>query len=117
MSYNSKLEAETAANDCLKLMKTKGWKICVHENLGWHWCLEHVGGHICLYQSSFAAAGSGYYTLMSDGETAHSGCLNWHSENHFNDPNKAVEHQLQIAREFAQKTTKWVDEVEKKIRG
>ena len=96
-------------------MKTKGWKAYVHENIGWHWCLEHLDGHFCLYQSSFAAVGSGYYTLMSDGKTAHSGCLNWLSQRHFNDPNEAVEYQLQIAREFVKKMTKWVDKVEKAI--
>jgi hypothetical protein len=41
MSFKTKEEATLRAKAVLRKMKTKGWKIRVHENLGWHFSLQN----------------------------------------------------------------------------
>ena len=109
---NTKLEATRAAKKCLRLMRTKGWKIYIN-NIGWHWCLEHAAGHFTLRQSERAGE---YWTLMSDGEHAHTGCMMWTDRSRmFKDPNAAVAHQLNLAKQHILRIASWVNKVDRTI--
>lgn len=57
----NKQQAETEARKLLALMTTRGWKVKVWENLGWHYCLE--GWHIKVYPTY---GGYRAYITMTD---------------------------------------------------
>lgn len=103
----TKAQVTAEAKKTLKQMKTKGWEIRVHENLGWHWCLENVGGHFCIHGEDNC-----YWTLLSDGDYAHTGSVDWNARKEFSDPNRAVDHQLTLAREHRDKISAWINQVE-----
>lgn len=106
----TKAEALRRARQVKARLKTKGWKIKVWNNRGWCWSLDHLDGHLTLNESIHTKT---FSTLFSSGDYAHTGSYNWLVREHFKDPNKAVEAQLQKAREYVKRTTAWVDNLKK----
>lgn len=107
----TKQQAQTEAKQCLSKMTTKGWKIHVHENLGWHWCLENIKGHFTLHKS-----GDHHWTLLSDGDHSHCGSVQWSTgAAKFLNPNIAVSYQIEVAKRYAGKVSGWVASVEQRI--
>lgn len=118
MSYTTKAQATAAARACRRKMKTKGWKLYVHENLGWHWCLEHADGFFTLHEFNHPGEKPKYWTLMSDGGHQHCGSGEWTPRNKmFLDPNRAVAYQLKLAKDYARNTLSWVNKVDWAING
>lgn len=84
-------------------MKTKGWRIEVHENFGWHYSIRK--GWITLYESTCDGFPSTYWTLMSNMRGAGETFLlvpDRHTRRQ-KDPNKAVEAQLKVAKAHLKK--------------
>lgn len=107
MTHPNKAKVTAQAKSVLRLMKTPGWKICVSENEGWHWCLENVDGHFTLRKHD-----GGYYCLLSDGDYRHTGSMQWSTGGKsFKDPNLAVARQLKAALAYAAKTNAWLIKV------
>ncbi len=105
-------EALSAARKCLALMKTSGWEIDVHENLGWFWKLTKAGGKLTVSgpQPAYKTIGPRLYHAMLS-ETG-SGCTAAYYDNkRFPDPNKAVTHRIDLARRYANKTLNLIEEV------
>ena len=108
----TKAQVTAEAKKTLKRMKTKGWKIHVHQNIGWHWCLENLDGHLTLNPTY---DGLRFYTLLSDGSCPHSGSINWsgsYKDNRHEDPNDAVAAQLKAAQLYRDGISAWVKQVE-----
>ena len=91
----TKREATARGKKLLKKMKGKGWKLRVHENIGWHFNVWN--GPIAVHDS-----GDGiYWCLMgtaADCLGVACGHMDWSDNFHNKDPNKVVEHQVRIAR-------------------
>lgn len=104
---DGKKQVVEKCNALLAKMKSKGWKPHIHENLGWHYCLENLDGHLTLNESN-----GQYYCLLSEGDFKHSGSPLWHSEKCFNDPNKAVEAQIKMARNKVDELDKIIKQAE-----
>lgn len=85
----TKEQATRRGKAMLRKMKTKGWKIRVHENIGWHYTL--VCGSIMLNQESDCGL---FYILCDDWEPPMGGRPDWLVRKHFKDPNQAVENQM-----------------------
>lgn len=81
-----------ATREARKLVKKlgKGWRICVWENLGWHYCAEALDGHLTVWDE-----GGEYHVLFSP-EHKHTGNYDWYDEKRFRDPRKAVKHLLAL---------------------
>lgn len=45
------LAAHREAKALVARMKSRGWKIRVWENIGWHWCIYHGEGHLSISPS------------------------------------------------------------------
>jgi len=104
----TKAQVTAEAKKTLKQMKTKGWKIHVHRNIEWYWCLENLDGHLTLNPTY---DGFTFYTLLSDGSFAHTGSINWSGVYH-DDPNQAVAAQLKAAQDYRDRTSAWINQVE-----
>jgi hypothetical protein len=92
MSYKTKAEATKAAKKVLKLMRGKGWKIQVWDNIDWHF---HVGsGPVMVCMSDSPAEDKKKYWSMvnSDPDSFGPGLGMWTngSIEHFADPNDAA---------------------------
>lgn len=87
----TKKEATRRGKAMLRLMKTKGWRLCIHENMGWHYCLRC--GSMAVYESR-DDRGLWYSTLAGTTIPAPGGYPPWTDSKHFKDPNRAVAHQL-----------------------
>lgn len=107
----TKSQATGAAKRLLRRMRTKGWRICVSENLGWHYCIENAGGHITVNPS---CAGK-FFCMMSAGQYQHTGCCDWSTDKTFKDPNAAVACTLGLAKAYADKTAKWIAHINKAL--
>lgn len=95
MSFDSEKAATREAFNVKRSLKTDGWTIQVHENMGWHFSLRNLDGHLSLHQSRHTAGQPQYWTLFSitgKGVGDPALCDNHHSI----DPNKAVAHQMNI---------------------
>ena len=107
----TKGDALRAARKAKALLKTRGWKINVWNNLGWCWSLDNLDGHFTLWQSEHTGR---FTTLFSDGRHEHTGSYNWSTGSQsFKDPNKAVEAQIKLARGYVKRTAAWVDNLKK----
>ena len=114
---NTKAQVTAEAKRTLKRMKTKGWKIHVHRNIEWYWCLENLDGHLTLNPTY---DGFTFYTLLSDGSYAHTGSINWSCAHtgpvdrptRYEDPNDAVAAQLKAAQDYRDRTSAWINQVE-----
>ena len=94
-SSKTKAEARQKATAFLAKMKTKGWKIRVHENMGWHYSLLNGG------LSIHADKHKGKYTYHCMlGTDPGSGDAIWtaRGEGYYPDPNKAVKFAVEYAR-------------------
>ena len=108
-SFQTQNQAKVAAEKTLaKLKKPKGWKIVLHENLGWHCNL--IKGGLKLYVRPNGASHAlpkrypyRYFTLFSH-DAGVGGETFWcprHSD--FKDPNAAIEHQFHVSEAFLRK--------------
>lgn len=116
-----KEEAERLGNKLLKKMKGKGWKLRVHENLGWWFNVYNknlsVSSNDAYKQKKSEKT---YYScLMSDNINDHSsGAMIWTErggKGYYTDPNKAVEYQVKLARKIVDELNKAVEAAEKII--
>lgn len=103
--YNATVKA---ANAALKRMKTKGWTVRVHENLGWYWSLEHESGLLSVsggqlpYRDNPA---KNFHAMLS--QSGSGGCDTlWYDQQQFDDPNTAVAHRLKLANVIVTKIAK-----------
>ena len=90
MMTRTKAQATQQAKAMLRKMRSKGWRVQVHENLGWHYRL--VLGSIQLFESDHRRGH--YWTLCDERIPPVGGVPRWTDNRHFKDPNKAVAHQL-----------------------
>jgi hypothetical protein len=84
----AKLEAE----ETLAFMDTKGWKVRVWENMGWHWCLTNKLCGLSLHNST-DIQGLTFWCMMADGDSKncyHGSCGFQSTTDHFKNPNLAV---------------------------
>ena len=101
MSYTNEKQATHAAFELKRKMKTEGWEVRVHQNIGWHFSLQNLDGHLSLFESEHSPE-TPYWTLFS---ITGKGVGDPHLTDDFrsNDPNKAVAHQMEIVeRHFRQ---------------
>ncbi len=106
MSFNSEREAFKRAEKVVKKLNTKGWKINVWENLGWHY--ELLNSYMSLHEVSGT-----FYAMVSNSLPAGSGSAFWTVRNDptFENPNDAVRLALKHVSTFVRK----VKEVQKKL--
>ena len=105
-TYEAYKNAVESAKATVKLMQPqKGWKIRVWENLGWHW--EIKKGNLEVH---FSHPSRQYWaTLSEDGGSGDSFDTNFTA--YCTDPNRAVEHKLQIANNYIKKLQQIIKEV------
>lgn len=79
------------------------WRTRVWENLGWHWCIEHIpsNGLLSLYPS----LAGGYFAMLS---TTHAGCgdCRWSDNSVYKDPQIAVTDMIKTAKTVLAKERK-----------
>lgn len=93
----TKAAATKKAKALLAKMKTKGWKIRVHENLGWHYGLFNE--KLSLHASKFGNEKITYHCMLGEHPGTGIGFLTAPSgERYFRDPNKAVKFCVEYAR-------------------
>lgn len=94
-------EAIAEAKSVLARMKTRGWKIFVHKNMGWHWSLVNRLCGMSLHRLFDSRKGIKFWAMMADGtakEVTHgSSGIYCTKQGYFADPNKAVEVQFASA--------------------
>ena len=88
----------------LMKMKGSGWTLDVWDNCGWHFALRN--GPISVYCNN-----SKYSALLAASGDPGVGETYWTDNEHFDDPNEAVEHQLQLARNHIAECQAAVDAV------
>jgi hypothetical protein len=95
----TKKEAEKKGRALLKLMKGKGWKLRVHENLGWHYNVWN--GPAAVYPSG--ANNGKFFCLLSNRDCGGTGAgvAAWTTKGSYKDPNRAVEKEVESAQEYA----------------
>lgn len=78
-------------------LNTKGWKINVWENLGWHWCLTNLRCGISLHTT-----GSHFWCMVQGGDAKDvtSGSCLIQSSKEYKDPNKAVAEAIKNATRY-----------------
>ncbi len=103
-NYTSgKADIVIAANKLCAKMNGKGWIASVHENLGWHYCV--LNGPLMVMET-----GHKYSCLLSSSANGFgAGEMFWNNDNHYGDPNQAVQEQMRIAQEFVNKCQKTID--------
>jgi hypothetical protein len=100
------LAAVKAAEACLKRMTTKGWKVRVHDNLGWFWCLEHESGLLTVSGGQLPYGQNpkkGFHAMLSSTKDSGACDTAWYDTEHFDDPNEAVTHRLQLAASYIER--------------
>lgn len=93
MSYTNKGSAQARAKHVQSLMTSKGWKIRVWENMGWHWSLNK--GWITLSE------GFGTFSTLASSDCGVGEVYLDVIKNDFKDPNTAVEAQLSMMEKLA----------------
>jgi hypothetical protein len=104
----TKTEALARAREVRLLMrKPRTWKLCVWENIGWHWCLEAADGMFTVNEYS------GRFSCMMCDHWGHKHCgsYNWKVDKHWKDPNRAVREQLKAAKNYAEKVVSHVAKI------
>ncbi len=108
---NTKEQATREGKKLLKLMKTKGWKLDVWENLGWHYCI---------YKGRFTVYGERYYNskhvmyscLLSDTfKYNRCGSMLWSGVPWNKNPNILVKNQIKRAQKVINRLQKCVNSV------
>jgi hypothetical protein len=100
MTYSSKAAAQKRAEQLRKQMQGKGWKIRVHENMGWHFNLRL--GPVQLHEESMNGK-KWYFCLIGTDLVSSGGLAMWtdseaHQRASSKDPNKCVQHAIEFAR-------------------
>jgi hypothetical protein len=100
----TKEQATERGKAVLKQMRGPGWKLVVHENLGWHWTLRNgkmsLSGSYLGYQNPDT-----YHVLITDDDRHQgAGSMNWRTTENFTDPNDAVYHAIEKVKDFTEKT-------------
>lgn len=108
----TKESAQKAATKLLKKITTPGWSIRIHENLGWHYCLEHEVGGFSLHEETYNRSFS-YWCLLSEQANGPGGSMLWSngSRNQFTNPNAAIKAQLNHAEDVVSKLIKRLHKV------
>lgn len=88
------------------LKNPKGWRIHTWNNLGWHVCLRK-GGLSLNWSKNYDDTRS-FFTLLGMDHVG-AGETFWTPSKHFRNPNKAIEHQIRMARTFLKRATATVD--------
>jgi len=96
-------------------MKTKGWRVRVFENLGWHWNL--FNGYITLSGDGCGVTKSVKYSAMMADSLPPGGSPNfWYpgpGKGYFKDPNKAVDYVFKSAKQFVREVHSVVEKQER----
>lgn len=111
MSNKSRREIRILAKELLyKMHHPKAWKIRIWYNLYWCFALKAKCGYISLYpldQSSKTL----YSCLMSSEKDSSGGLSAWTDSKHFLNPNEAVRHTLDNARNYTNKLNEAIQSV------
>jgi len=95
----NKQEATKAGKALLARMKTKGWKLRVWENLGWHYSLERPPLSVYPLYGEGESPSVGIMMTNKADESGW-GYLCWDYKASSEDPNKVVEAQIKEAQEY-----------------
>lgn len=99
-SCRTKSEAVAKGRALLARMKGKGWKLRVHENLGWHYCV--YSGPVGVSPSR-TSQGVRFFSLVAgepEGSKGSSGLAVWSPNGtDYKDPNRAAQEAVKIVRE------------------
>ena len=82
-----KSKAVADARNLKSMLKGRGWKIVVFENLGWHY--HAVAGSMIISGHEYKGKIT-YHCLMDERIPPVGGSMNWGDNKHFADPNEAV---------------------------
>lgn len=92
----TKAQATREAKLVLARMTSTGWNIHVWENMGWHWCLEAMDGHLTLSGNVLADGSMNYFSCSLSFTHPHAGDYEFASACRFTNPNLAVKRTLRI---------------------
>jgi hypothetical protein len=107
----TKDQATKLGKALLRKMKSKGWKLRVWENLGWHYCL--VNPPLTLHPGI-----DGYWIFMTDKlNEADYGSYLWSMRDSFADPNEAVRAQVVLAQKNIKVLNETVDAANRIVQG
>ncbi len=105
----TKFEATHYADKLLHSMKTKGWEIRMHENMGWHYKLvlpiEGMSGGASIH----AISNNGPYFCMISENLLGAGQQGLYDPKPCDDPNKAFKNSLAMF----EKLTNFLDQIKK----
>lgn len=113
MSYDTREQAEAKGRVVYAKLKNKaGWGIHVWENSGWHVGLQKEGLNLCIHE--YGEGQMTFSTLLSaDNTHLGTGEVYWSPGKHFTNPNKAIQHQIEIAEAFVKKCKAAIQKVKK----
>lgn len=94
----TKAEATKVAKAAIKKMRTKGWKVRVWENCGWHASIFR--GFLHIHYDEYLKT---YSALMGADASCPGGEMYWSHHFRHKDPNKVEIHQLNVAIRFTHK--------------
>jgi len=93
----TKSEAKERGEALLKMMKGKGWKLSIWENMGWHFSVKNGGITV---HPSYSSGYVTYLGLDDDDTKPYGGQAFWTEKKSYADPNEAVIEQMRIALKF-----------------
>src|ERR1043166_7716034 len=96
----------------LKKMKGKGWRMHVHENLGWHYRVGRrfpLGFSVKVYQYDDQRGRPihEYWCLYGDG----GGLACWSTHTNAKDPNESVRKQFEAVRNYANRMARYAGDL------
>lgn len=93
------LGAHKEARETIAILKTKGWKVKVWENLGWHWALANSICGISLHADHYHSEKKlRFSTMVSTATGSTHGDMNINFVHGETDPNRAIEKQIKQVR-------------------
>lgn len=116
--YSSRQAAWRAGDRLRKKMKNpKAWKVDVYRTNGWSFTLcSGKVGQLQLHEEKAVMGEASYWTLLSN-DSGFGGEVYWSPDREcFDDPNKAVEHQVQKAKQFQKKVNATIQGLEYVVR-
>ena len=96
---STKNAARQAGRRLITKMNSKGWKLRVWENMGWHYSIRK--GAVTLYETIYMSGEKVYDTLMSSSTPGAGEMYYDPRQKNFTDPNEAYFHQLRVASNHA----------------
>ena len=115
MSFKSENEAVKAAKATLKRIKTKGWAIRVWENIGWHYALQNE--YMNIYPNYETGSKEFFISLMADEARENYGYPAFTDRFRHSNINKVIEHQLELAKNYAARINKIIKQQVKALNG